>query len=119
MPLTLLLSLGLVLSVDPDDAGAVIVDQQDGPAGPADEAGGGDGSGGGAAGTRQQPLPAGTTGDWQVRLKVTIPDTIAQVAAENQSNVDGGVARRRGLGRGSHRADGGSDDSDEPRCRGR
>ncbi|OAA23578.1 hypothetical protein UG55_103512 [Frankia sp. EI5c] len=72
---------------DPDGTGADIVSQRSDPAanGTAPSAGGDDT----APGTRQRPLPAGTTvkvGDWQVTLGPTVLDATAQITAENQFN---------------------------------
>jgi len=78
---------------DPDGAGATVVETPAQGAASAGAGGGqtaGDVPTNGAPGTRQNPVPAGTTvkiGDWQVRFAATNPNANQQIAAENQFNA--------------------------------
>lgn len=73
---------------DPDGSGADLVNPATGAAAaPAGE----------APGTRQNPVPAGTTvnvGEWQVSLGPTVLDAGAQIAAENQFNAAPAAGRQ-------------------------
>ncbi|WP_250285713.1 MULTISPECIES: hypothetical protein [unclassified Frankia] len=85
--LSLLAAVALAMtgcaSIDPDGAGADIVNQPNSSAAP------GTTRTGDAPGTRQKPVPAGTTvkiGDWQVTLGPTVLNATAQVTAKNRFN---------------------------------
>jgi hypothetical protein len=79
---------------DPDGDGATIVNQSSGAA-PASEPA--DAGGGAKPGTRENPVPAGTTvkiGDWTVTLEPTVQNATDQIQAENQFNTPPAAGRQ-------------------------